>query len=257
MPEEEEDDIHRGNACTPGVKLHNTSWADPEWRFSTGKAGWIAGFSRMTQAFLTLPTELARAGATLWSWGKLSTSPDPSLRQESNSLSLRKHNHCYCDPLPLGNHPHPSEDRAAPGKKNSSPAGAWTHSSLPELLAICSQYSCTVKGQRSKRGQGWCEAEQLRVTHNCWVWAQGRTSPPCLKVHAVNCSWMLLIRNQNELLQQQLKQLTCKMWELMTSLKSCRCAGRLRRSQISFSFWSWLGLGRHKWVTIRGTAAFT
>lgn len=27
----------RGNACTPGMKIHSTSWADPEWWFSTGK----------------------------------------------------------------------------------------------------------------------------------------------------------------------------------------------------------------------------
>lgn len=74
---------------------------------------------------------------------------------------LMKHHYCYCKPLPLGNHPHPSEDREVPGKKNRSPAGAWAHSSLPELLAIFSQYPCIVKGQRSKREEGWCKAEQL------------------------------------------------------------------------------------------------
>lgn len=73
----------RGNTCIPYMKLHNTSWADPKWRFSTGKESWILqhdpGLSDSSHW-------TGKAGATLWCWGKLSTSPDPSLRQESNSL---------------------------------------------------------------------------------------------------------------------------------------------------------------------------
>lgn len=68
-------------------------------------------------------------------------------------------------------------------------------------------------------------------------------------------SWELLISNQQELLQQQLKPNYLRNVRVSDFfLKSCRCAESLRKSQISFSFESCLVLGRHYCVTILGAA---
>lgn len=66
---------------------------------------------------------------------------------------LIKHHYWYCKPLPLGNHPHPDEDRAVPGK-NRSPECAWAHSSLPELLASCSPVSMYSERTEEQEGGG-------------------------------------------------------------------------------------------------------
>lgn len=64
------------------------------------------------------------------------------------------HHYWYCKPLPLGNHPHPDEDGRVPGKENRGPEGAWAHSSLPELLAICSPVSMYSERTEEQEGGG-------------------------------------------------------------------------------------------------------
>lgn len=204
----------RGNTCIPYMKLHNTSWADPKWRFSTGKESWILqhdpGLSDSSHW-------TGKAGATLWCWGKLSTSPDPSLRQESNSL------------------PHEASllQASSPGKAPSSQRGQGSSREGEQEPRRCGcqflpswavghlfpSVHVQWKDREARGRRDDTRQSSLSDSHLLGV-GTGRMSPSCPKLHAVNGSWMLLIRN--ELLQQQLKPLTCKMWELVTSLKSCR-----------------------------------
>lgn len=56
-------------------------------------------------------------------------------------------------------------------------------------------------------------------------------------------TWMLLISNQHELLQQQPKPLYLQHVRLSDFFKSCKCTGSLTKRQISFQ--SCLVLGGH------------
>lgn len=142
----------------------------------------------MTQVFLTSHTELARAGATLCCWGKLSTSPNPSHRQESNSHP-QKHHYCYCKPLPLGNHPHPDEDRTVPGKENRSPEGAWAHSSFPELLATCSPVAMYSERTEEQEGGKMIQGRAALSYSQLLSAGIGKNKP--IPPETPHCEWQL------------------------------------------------------------------
>lgn len=141
-----------GNACTPGVKLHDTTRLVQGWCFSAVRnwEGWLH-FCRMTQVFL--PPLTALAGAAALSCTDEETSvPLQIPAPEGKAIPFFvKHHHCCCEPPPLGSHPSPGGDRAAPWEESRSPVGARPHFPLPGWLASCSplspQYLCIAEGR--------------------------------------------------------------------------------------------------------------
>lgn len=160
----------------------------------------------MTQVFLIAHTELARLEPPC-DVGESSVPLQIPASDRKAIPFLMKHH--YCKPLLLGKHLHPNEDRAAPGKENRSPEGVEANSSLPELLGICSPVSMCSERTEKQEGGGMIQDRAALSDSHLLEIGTGRMIPSCPKLHAVNGSWMLLIRN--ELLQQQLKPLTCKM----------------------------------------------